>query len=679
MEIDVKLPDGNVIKGKAWETTPLSIANQLSYVCGMECLSFGFVCLRFFFFFNSNRKTLAKVIVVAKVNDQLWDLSRPLEESCSLRLLKFDDAEAKDVFWHSSAHILGGALERVFHGYLCTGPPIEGGGFFYDIRLKDGRTVNPQDVPVLQALVDETIKGKHGFEMLRIPRDRAVQMFQYSPFKSEILENKVPDSDSEGVGTLCTVYRCGDLIDLCRGPHLPDTGRAAAFQVWKFSSAYWKGDANNPVVQRVYGISFPEKKLLEEWRKQQEALEQKSHLVIGTKQQLFFVEPHYSPGSTFWLPHGARIYNRLIEFIRSEYKVFGFTEVITPNIYNNELWTTSGHFPKYEKDMFVLDVDKQKWALKPMNCPGHCVMFKHMKRSYRELPIRFADFGVLHRNEAAGALRGLTRVRRFQQDDAHIFCKEEDVLTEVGNQLKFMQKVYGIFNYKFSLELSTRPDNYLGEIEVWNNAEAQLEKALNAFGHPWKLNKGDGAFYGPKIDVHIQDSLGRSFQCATVQLDFQLPIRFQLEYQGKEQGPKDADGPVLRPVMIHRAIYGSLERFLGILMEHVEGKWPLWLSPRQFMVIPVSKHNNDYAEEVYARLVQLGYYAEVDVSGKTLDKKILEHSLFNYLLVVGGREQTNKSVNVRKRKETEDEKQEEKEMPFDEFIEQVKSQVSQFK
>jgi threonyl-tRNA synthetase len=387
------------------------------------------------------------------------------------------------------------------------------------------------------------------------------------------------------------------------------------------------------------------------------------------------VEPQFSPGSTFWLPHGTRIYNKLMAFIRNEYINFGFTEVITPNMFNNNLWTTSGHFPKYEKDMFLLEVDKDKYALKPMNCPGHCLMFRHLPRSHKELPVRFADFGVLHRNEDSGALKGLTRVRRFQQDDGHIFCAEEDVMSEVANQLEFMKKVYGVFGYSFSMNLSTRPDNYLGEIEVWDKAEKALEDALNNFGHKWGKDVGGGAFYGPKIDVQIHDALGRSHQCATVQLDFQLPIRFGLEFAGKEKNK------TYRPVIIHRAIYGSLERFIGILIEHLEGKWPLWLSPRQLMVVPVTKKFNDYAESVKETLVGSGYFAEVDLSGKTLDKKVLEHSLYNYILVVGATEEQNKTVNVRKRKEKEDEVQvgRDREVPLHDFIKEMDDLCAQHK
>jgi len=373
---------------------------------------------------------------------------------------------------------------------------------------------------------------------------------------------------------------------------------------------------------------------------------ERDHRLIGKNQELFFFHP-LSPGSAFFLPHGARIYNRLIEFLRNEYRVRGFTEVISPNMYNSKLWETSGHWANYQENMFTFQVDKEPFALKPMNCPGHCLMFGHRNRSYRELPLRFADFGVLHRNEASGALTGLTRVRRFQQDDAHIFCRADQIKVEITNALKFMQHVYGIFGFDFDLELSTRPEKFLGEPSLWDQAEKQLAEVLDDYkaesGKTWKLNPGDGAFYGPKIDIHIQDALRRSHQCATIQLDFQLPIRFNLEYID-EQDSK-------RPVMIHRAILGSVERMFAILIEHTGGKWPFWISPRQAMVVPVSDKYFDYAQTVRDAFNDAGFYTDVDTTDKSLQKKIRESQLaqYNYIFVVGDEEVKDSSINVRTR------------------------------
>jgi len=349
------------------------------------------------------------------------------------------------------------------------------------------------------------------------------------------------------------------------------------------------------------------------------------------------------------LPHGQRIFNKMMELSRSEYRKRGFTEVQTPNMFNTKLWETSGHWANYKENMFSFKVEDQEFALKPMNCPGHCLMFAHRIRSYRELPIRFADFGVLHRNEYSGALTGLTRVRRFQQDDAHIFCTTDQISSEMKNALGFMQHIYGIFGFDFRLELSTRPEKFLGDIELWNKAEHQLTEILNEYkqetGKQWKLNPGDGAFYGPKIDIHISDALKRSFQCATIQLDFQLPIRFNLEYNGA------TEKEIGRPVIIHRAIYGSFERMLAILIEHTAGKWPFWLSPRQVIVLPVTEKLNSYAEEVRQVLHEAGFFVDCDLSDKKLQKKIRESQLaqYNYILVVGEKEFETKTANVRTR------------------------------
>uniref|UniRef100_H2YMU4 threonine--tRNA ligase n=1 Tax=Ciona savignyi TaxID=51511 RepID=H2YMU4_CIOSA len=369
-------------------------------------------------------------------------------------------------------------------------------------------------------------------------------------------------------------------------------------------------------LQRIYGISFPDKKELKEWQKFQEEAKQRDHRKIGKEQELFFFHEH-SPGSCFFFPKGAFIYNTLINFIKSEYRKRGFEEVMSPNIYNSKLFITSGHWEHYADNLFAFDVEKEKFALKPMNCPGHCLMFAHRSRSWRELPIRFADFGVLHRNELSGALTGLTRVRRFQQDDAHIFCRPEQIKDEMRGALNFMKSVYDTFGFTLKLNLSTRPENFLGDIEMWNDAEKQLEECLVEFAQPWKLNPGDGAFYGPKIDIQIMDALKRPHQCATIQLDFQLPIRFNLNYVTGEGDEKK------RPVIIHRAILGSMERMIAVLTENYGGKWPLWLSPRQVMILAVSSKFDDYAESVRLQMHEAGLQVDLEKDpGLTLNKKI---------------------------------------------------------
>ncbi|XP_015112477.1 threonine--tRNA ligase, cytoplasmic isoform X2 [Diachasma alloeum] len=609
-EITVTLPDGKQLPAQSWRSTPYDIAKGIS-------------------------QGLADNTVIAKVNNELWDLDRPLESDCKLELIKFDHPEGQQVFWHSSAHILGEAMERVYGGCLCYGPPIEN-GFYYDMFLGE-KGISNTDFPYLESLYKNIVKEKQPFERLEMKKEDLLEMFKYNEFKVRILNEKVTTPTT-------TVYRCGPLIDLCRGPHIRNTGKVKAIKITKNSSTYWEGNANAESLQRIYGISFPDTKQLKEWEKFQEEAAKRDHRKIGREQELFFFH-ELSPGSCFFQPRGAYIYNTLVEMIRSEYKKRGFQEVVTPNIYNSRLWQTSGHWQHYAENMFSFDVEKETFALKPMNCPGHCMMFDVRNRSWRELPLRMADFGVLHRNELSGALTGLTRVRRFQQDDAHIFCTNEQIKQEMLAALDFLRHVYTVFGFTFNLCLATRPDKYLGELEVWNDAEKALSESLDAFGQPWTLNPGDGAFYGPKIDITIMDALKRPHQCATIQLDFQLPIRFNLSYVN-EHGEKT------RPVIIHRAILGSVERMIAILTESYAGKWPFWLSPRQVMVIPVGPPLDDYAFQVKEKLWSAGFMAEVDIDDSdTMNKKIRNAQLaqFNFILVVGEKEKAAGTVNVRTR------------------------------
>jgi threonyl-tRNA synthetase len=482
-------------------------------------------------------------------------------------------------------------------------------------------------------------KKKDPFLRLNISKANLLKMFAYNEFKCRIINERIGEEGS-------TVYKCGDLIDLCRGPHVRNTGKIKAMHMYRNSSAYFEGDAEAEVVQRVYGISFDDTKKLKEWKHIQEEAAKRNHRKIGVEQELFFFHD-LSPGSCFFLPKGAFIYRQLLELMREQYKIRGFNEVITPNIFNSKLWETSGHWEHYKDDMFSFETEGETWALKPMNCPSHCVMFKHRTRSHKELPLRLADFGVLHRNESSGSLSGLTRVRRFQQDDAHIFVTPEMIEAEMAKCLDFLQYTYGQFDFTFELELSTRPEKYLGEVAVWDKAEKQLENSLNAFGHPWKLNPADGAFYGPKIDITVRDALKRKFQCATIQLDFQLPIRFGLEYT---PAVKNADGSPSRPVIIHRAILGSAERFIGILTEHYAGKFPFWLSPQQAVVVPVVPQFNKYAVEVAQAMKADGFMVDASVDDSLkLGKKVAMALKAGYvfILVVGGEEEKNRAVSVR--------------------------------
>ncbi|TYZ68129.1 hypothetical protein PybrP1_000929 [[Pythium] brassicae (nom. inval.)] len=549
---------------------------------------------------------------------------------------------------------------------LCDGPPLSDGGFFYEMFLEDGRTVSEADFAELAKSVKAIVKQRQPFERMDVTREFADELFAYSDFKREML-HKIPRHEK------ISLYRCGPLIDLCRGPHVPHTGILSAFAITRCGASHWE---DKELLQRVYGISFPSSAQLNEWQALQEEAKKRDHRVVGKSQQLFMFHP-LSPGSAFFLPHGTRVFNKLAGFIRDEYRRRGYDEVITPLIFKKDLWATSGHLQNYHEDMFMVTqgiadnsmtqchehlhesdattthshhdsppAEVDQFGLKPMNCPGHCLVFREARKySYRELPVRLADFSALHRNEASGALTGLTRVRRFHQDDAHIFCTAEQVQHEIAQCLAFVQHVYGVFGFTFQLRLSTRPANFMGERAAWDDAEAQLRTALDDFGAPWTVNAGDGAFYGPKIDVVVTDALQRQHQCGTIQLDFQLPRNFELSYDG-------ADGQAHTPIIIHRAVLGSIERMMAILIEHTGGKWPLWLSPRQVAVLPVAEAHRAYAAEVAATLARdVGVYVDVQDSSKTLNKRVREAQVagYNFILVVGDKEQAAAHVSVRTR------------------------------
>lgn len=626
--IKVVLKDGSVKEATSWETTPMDIAKDIS-------------------------KSLSEKVCISKVNGQLWDLERPFEseeegQEIKLELLDFESQEGQKVFWHSSAHVLGEACECNMGAHICLGPPTED-GFFYEFALKDSmdpndsneRTISQSDFPNLEGVAKNVIKQKQKFERLVVSKEDLLKMFYYSKYKKYLINTKIPDGGST------TVYRCGSLIDLCTGPHIPHTGRIKSFKLLKNSSCYFLGDANNDSLQRIYGIAFPDKKLMDAHLKFLTEASQRDHRKIGREQELFFFN-EMSPGSCFWLPHGTRIYNTLVELLRSQYHKRGYEEVITPNMYNSKLWETSGHWANYQENMFTFDVEKERFGLKPMNCPGHCLMFKSRERSYRELPWRVADFGVIHRNEFSGALSGLTRVRRFQQDDAHIFCRQDQIESEIAGIFDFLKYMYGVFGFEFKMELSTRPEKYVGDLKTWDAAEAKLESALNNWGGKWELNPGDGAFYGPKIDIMISDALRRWHQCATIQLDFQLPNRFELSFKSKDNDEAES---YERPVMIHRAILGSVERMTAILTEHFAGKWPFWISPRQILVVPVGVKYQDYAQSTRDKLHEAGFYADVDLSGNTLQKKVRNGQMlkYNFIFIVGEQEMNENSVNIRNR------------------------------
>ncbi|KAK9814754.1 hypothetical protein WJX72_010977 [[Myrmecia] bisecta] len=607
--LKVTLPDTSVKTGVKGVSTPMDIANSIS-------------------------KSLAKKVLVAKVNGEVWDLFRPVEDDCDLQLFSFDDPEGKETFWHSSAHLLGEALELTFGVRLTIGPAIEE-GFYYDCYMGENRTLSESEKPLVEKRMEQAVKEKQEFQRVVVTREEALGMFQENKFKVEIISGLPQDAT-------ISLYRCGPMVDLCHGPHVPNTGYLKTVAVGNMSRAFWRADVTKEPLQRVYGVTFPDKDQMKDYQHRMEEAKKRDHRNVGTQMELFFFH-QLSPGSCFFLPNGARIYNTLVDYIRQKYWQYEYEEVVTPNIYNFDLWKTSGHADHYKDNMFHFDIEKQLFGLKPMNCPGHCLMFANRVRSYRELPLRLADFGVLHRNEYSGALHGLTRVRRFQQDDAHIFCRPDQVMQEVAAVLKMVGEVYDVFGLTYKMALSTRPEGYLGELEQWNQAEKALEAALNSTGLPWEMNPGDGAFYGPKIDITVFDALRRKFQCATVQLDFQLPIRFKLHYVTEDQ-PE-------RPVIVHRAVLGSVERMFAILTEHYAGKWPFWLSPRQVMIIPISEGSHDYAREVRAQIRGAHMFVDVDCADKKMQKKVREAQLaqYNYILVVGEQEKAERTVNVRTR------------------------------
>ncbi|NXC42651.1 SYTC protein, partial [Penelope pileata] len=605
--IRIALPGGRRLPGRALQTTPRQVAELLG----------------------------SRSALVARVNGALRDLEQPLESDADLELLDFTVPEGRAAFWQSSAFVLGAAVEQFYGATICSTVATED-GFFCDAYMSD-RTVQRSELPALEDACMAFACAQHRFECLEATHEELAELFKHNSFQLQRIKEEVTSPTA-------TVYRCGPLLQLCRGPLLQHTGLIRVLRVLTSSAAFWQGSAGHHSLQRITAVAFPSAQDLAAWQQAQDAAALRDHRRIGREQELFFFH-ELSPGSCFFLPRGAHIYNTLVDFIRSEYQARGFSEVVTPNVFSPRLWELSGHWQHYSTHMFSFVAGTERLSLKPMNCPAHCLMFAHRPRSWRELPLRLADFGVLHRNEPPGSLTGLTRVRRFQQDDAHIFCALEQLEAEISACLDFVRSVYTVLGFSFRVALATRPHDFLGDAETWDHAEQQLEKSLQDFGEPWELSRGDGAFYGPKIDIRIQDALGRHHQCGTIQLDFQMPERFGLEYASPAGG-------MARPVLIHRAVLGSVERMVAVLAESCGGKWPLWLSPLQAMVIPQAPDIEGYAREVHAMLRQGGMMADLDADvGATLGRKIRRAQLthYNFQLVVGRREQEHGTVSVRTR------------------------------
>lgn len=586
---------------------------------------------------------LARAVLVAKVNNKLVDLSFEIKQDCTLTLLKYHekqhDKEAQDVFRHSTAHLMAAAIKKLFpNAKFGVGPVVEE-GFYYDIDVK----LHETDIEKIEAEMKKLVDEKYPFVRKEYSKKDALKMFLHDELKSELIEEK----GGEKSNSLVSVYEVGGFSDFCLGPHVPNTSFIKAFKITKLAGAYWKGDVNNAQLTRIYGISFPEKKMLDAHLKLLEEAASRDHRKIGKELDLFSFHEE-SPGAVFYHPKGTIIFNELQKFVREEYIKRGFSEVVTPLVYDKSLWLTSGHWEHYKEHMFVFNADGKEVSLKPMNCPSHCLIYKTQTRSYRDLPLRIADFASLHRNELKGVLGGMTRVRKFNQDDAHIFCTMDQLSDELNACMDFANFVYGkVFKMEYRLELSTKPEKSLGTTQQWNIAEDALKNALDNNKLDYKINPGEGAFYGPKIDLHIKDALGRSWQLSTIQVDFQLPSRFGLSYEG-------ANGKKHTPLMIHRAILGSLDRFIGILIEHFAGKFPLWLSPVQVRVLTVADRFDKFAHDVAKKYKDAGIRVEVDDRTESIGKKVREAQLaqINYILVVGEQEVKNGTVTIRRRDNT---------------------------
>ncbi len=614
---------------------------------------------------------LARAALAVKVDGEIRDLARPLVDSSDDQngrvafevLTDRSGEEALGLIRHDAAHVLAAAVLELYPGVkISIGPSIEN-GFYYDFDFPDGVTVTDADFEQIEAKMRQHIAADEPFVREDVPASVALDRFlrEAQDYKVELIEDLV---EHDGVPTV-SLYTNGPFTDLCRGPHSPSTKRIKAFKLQSVAGAYWRGDSNRPMLTRIYGTAFFSDKELREYLERLEEARARDHRKLGPQLGLFTFS-EVSPGAAFWLPAGTEVFNSLVALSREMGRERGYVEVKTPQIYDSSLWKTSGHWQKYRENMFVIEeYEGRQMAIKPMNCPGHCHLFSLERHSYRELPVRYWEPGLLHRREPSGTLHGLLRVRHFAQDDSHIFCTEDQIQDEVTGVLEFAFATYAVFGLDVSLELSTRPENRIGSEELWDKSEAALVRALDSHGLEYKVNEGDGAFYGPKIDMHLTDSLGRSWQLGTCQLDYNFPERFELTYTG-------ADNAEHRPVMIHRALMGSYERFIGILLEHLNGELPAWLAPVQAIVLPISDRHVEYARAVATRIEAAGLRAEHDDRSESVGRKIRDAELrkIPYMLVVGEREQASEQVGVREHRRGDTGSE-----PVGAFIERLREQV----
>ncbi|MBW2997451.1 threonine--tRNA ligase [Candidatus Woesearchaeota archaeon] len=581
---------------------------------------------------ESLSKELAEQAVAMKLDDAVVGLDTPVAEDSRVQILTPKDAEGMEVFRHSTAHLMAHAITELYpYAKLTIGPVVEE-GFYYDI---DHDPFKQEDLKKIEKKMHDIMKQKQPIERREISKKDSLKLFSDNEYKVEMIK--------ELEGETVTIYRQGSFVDLCRGPHVPNTGMIKAFKLTKIAGAYWRADAANKQLQRIYGISFPTKEELKEYLKMREEAEKRDHRKIGKEMELFSFHVE-SPGMPFIHAKGIIIWNELMNLWREEHRKAGYVETRTPIMLNKVLWERSGHWENYRENMYLTKVDDQDYAIKPMNCPGGMLLYKEKIHSYKEFPLRVGEIGLVHRHELSGVIGGMMRVRMFHQDDAHIFMTESQIKQEILGVINLTDKIYRQFGLDYRLELSTRPEKSIGTDEQWEIATNGLRGALEETGKEYEVSEGEGVFYGPKIDFHIKDAIGRTWQCATIQLDIQLPERFDITYEGE-------DGKKHRPVMIHRTIYGGIERFLGILVEHYAGKFPLWLSPVQVRILTVADRHNEYAEFLRKKFFDAGVRVELDDRAESIPKKVREAQVqkINYILVVGDKEQENETVNVRTR------------------------------
>jgi threonyl-tRNA synthetase len=575
---------------------------------------------------------LAADAIAAKLDGLPIDLKSPVEKDSKFEVLTFDSKDGKEVLRHSAAHILAHAVTELYLKALPTiGPAVED-GFYYDF---DMNPVSSDDLRKIEVKMDEIIKADLPFKRTVVSKKQAVELFKGNKYKVELI--------GEFGGDQVSIYQQGEFKDFCRGPHVVSTGKVGAVKLTKVAGAYWRGNVNNPQLQRIYGVAFPTEKMLKDYVHMVEEAEKRDHRKLGRELELFSFHDE-GPGMPFFLPGGLLLKNELIELEREEQKKRGYLEIQTPQILNSNLWKQSGHMDTYKEYMYFTEIEGAQFAVKPMNCPGAILVYNEKKHSYRELPLRIAEFGIVHRHELSGTLSGLFRVRTFTQDDAHIFFAPEQARDEIIGLIDFIAHIYKVFGFDFHVELSTKPEKHIGTDEAWEAATNGLKEALESKKVKYKINPGEGAFYGPKVDFHIKDAIGRTWQCATIQLDMNLPERFDCTYVGE-------DGKEHRCVMIHRVIFGSLERFMGILIENYAGKLPLWLNPVQAVIINVADRHSDTCQKVKDKLEESGIRARVDLRNETVEAKIRDAHLqkINYILVVGDKEVKDDTVTVRTR------------------------------